>query len=113
VAATVLGLSLHACRPNRRHVSAKALKAFQQELRRRAPRTRGVAGWHGTASRPEPLSSGTQVLSTYIARLQERASSSYVGVGNPACQVGSRSSSRLPLGSKKYSSRPGKKPCSR
>jgi hypothetical protein len=38
------------------------------------------------------------------------ASSSKVGSGMPACQVGSRNSSRLPLGSKKYSSRPGKTP---
>src|SRR5215510_14289895 len=39
--------------------------------------------------------------------------SSYVGCGIPGFQVGSRSSSILPLGSRKYSSRPGKKPCSR
>ena len=42
--------------------------------------------------------------------LHRVASSSKVGSGMPACQVGSRNSSRLPLGSKKYSSRPGKTP---
>jgi hypothetical protein len=52
-------------------------------------------------------------VDTMVAEAHERAISSYEGVGIPACQVGSRSSSRLPLGSKKYSSRPGKKPCSR
>src|SRR5206468_5984747 len=36
-----------------------------------------------------------------------------VGVAIPAFQVGSRTSSRLPEGSRKYSSRPVKKPCSR
>ena len=41
------------------------------------------------------------------------ASSSKVGSGMPACQVGSRNASRLPLGSKKYSSRPGKTPSCR
>lgn len=35
------------------------------------------------------------------AKFYERASSSKVGSGMPAFQVGSRSSSRLPLGSKK------------
>jgi hypothetical protein len=47
------------------------------------------------------------------AELHDRAISSYLGVGIPGFQVGSRNSSMLPLGSKKYSSRPGKKPCSR
>src|SRR5215510_3664389 len=39
--------------------------------------------------------------------------SASAGVAIPAFQVGSRTSSRLPDGSRKYSSRPVKKPCSR
>jgi hypothetical protein len=60
----------------------------------------------------------TRVHKPYAVPLAHRAyqarhrvaSSSKVGSGMPACQVGSRNSSRLPLGSKKYSSRPGKTP---
>ena len=42
------------------------------------------------------------------AELYDLIISSYVGCGIPDFQVGSRSSSILPLGSRKYSSRPGK-----
>ena len=68
-----------------------------------------------------PLASPRDCTRVYVAcavplahragqALHLSASSSKVGSGMPACQVGSRNSSRMPLGSKKYSSRPGKTP---
>jgi hypothetical protein len=50
---------------------------------------------------PVESSSRDMGVENRAAELHDRAISSYVGVGIPAFQVGSRSSSMLPLGSKK------------
>jgi RNA-directed DNA polymerase len=77
---TLLGVTFTGHRPNRRRVSAKALRAFTQEVRRLTSRTRGVAlgqvlrdlrryleGWYGYVGFAE-AQSGFKELDSWLRR---------------------------------------------